>query len=155
MLSRRPTPWGEMGLAALVGGLVVAAVFALFPVSSRRVGGAAVNAPVAAPRAGEQAKLRRLSIAAHLSAREERALVAALGEARASGNAALAYFEGLEEDDGDVAAVQPQHAAELEAIVQAVITTRLAVDLDHARAQALERQLRPLVDWLALDAPPP
>jgi hypothetical protein len=148
-----------MGVAALVGGLLVAACFALFSGGARPdARGRLELSPTVASRSGEDgqeaaAKLRRLATAASLSPREERAVAAALREARASGTAALAYFEGLKDDVNGACALDPEHAAEVETIVEAVITARLAVELDRGRVQALERQLRPVVDWLALGGP--
>jgi hypothetical protein len=151
VIGRRSTPWGELALAAVAGGIVVAAAFALFSGGGRNHQSAP---PAEAGGTEAAARLRHLAAETQLSPREEAAVAAALGEARASGKAAMAYFEGLRDDDGRQG-VDPQHAQEIEAIVEAVISSRLATEIDRRRLRAVERQLMPVVDWLALGTSDP
>jgi hypothetical protein len=136
---RRRTPWGEMALAAVAGGLIVATGFALFTGRTPRT----ATAPGAA-------RLQQLVARAHLSAREEQTVRAALGEARTTGKAAVAYLSTQREDDGHGDASDLEQA-EVEAIVEAVVTERLAAELDQRRLAPTLRHLTPVTSWLALD----
>jgi hypothetical protein len=144
---RRPLGNLVTGLAALVvaGGIWVLGArtqrdpgFLIHSIA--RLGGAHA--------AGDGAHLQAFLAEARLSPAEARAMRTALADARESRRAAIAYFEGLYEDDGARRAAI-EHAAEIDELVDGAVREKLAEALGPARVEMASRHFVRLSDLLA------
>jgi hypothetical protein len=162
-VSRRPLALGELSLAAVSGGLLVALGFGLIlpEAAWRAVAGMASNQRVVqvgalgSPARRQEAARRFEAFAreAELPPPRRRAALAALADLQETWAAAVAFFETQEEAGADLASavglLQPAHARELHELVDQVAALRLSRSLGPTTAALAEKRLAPLAAFVA------
>jgi hypothetical protein len=160
---RRPLGLGELSLAAVSGGLLVALGFGLILPGAawRGVGGLSpgqaavqVGALWSPPRRQEAARrFEAFAREAALTPPRRRAALAALADLQETWAGAVGYFETLEESDSGLASavglLQPAHASELQELIDQVAARRLARTLGPSTGALAGQRLAPLTAFVA------